>query len=510
VIDADVLIGTVFSGLTALTISGIEDAGEVIVIHARARDGAVKCPTCGTLTRQVHALHERITTDVPVDGRRVLVRVRVRRMRCRAQGCSRQTFREQVPGVLERYQRRTVRLNAQLRSVVRELAGRASARLLPALGIVAGKDTAVRALLGIALPDRPVPRVLGIDDFALRRSRQYATVLIDAQTGERVDVLPGRGAGVVTDWLRCHPGVEVVCRDGSSTYAQAVRDADPAIVQVADRWHLWHGLAEAALKEVAAHSACWAGATGVQNGSRARTNIERGHQVHDLLKQGHGLLECSRRLNLSLNTVKRYARASEPVRMQRVPKYRPTLVDPYREHLRQRRAEQPGVPVTQLLAEIRQLGYPGSANLLTRYLNQGRAEDKQQHLSPRRAARLLLTKPVNLSERQRERLDQLADACPEIAAVRSLIAAFAALLTPEQDNPARLQAWMDAARSGDLPQVHSFVRGLSQDLEAVSAALSTPHHNGRTEGVNTRTKMIKRQMYGRAGFKLLRHRILLG
>lgn len=69
---------------------------------------------------------------------------------------------------------------------------------------------------------------------------------------------------------------------------------------------------------------------------------------------------------------------------------------------------------------------------------------------------------------------------------------------------------MDSARSSDLPHVHSFVRGLNQDFDAVSAALSTPHHNGRTEGVNTRTKMIKRQMYGRASFELLRHRILLG
>lgn len=509
-IDTDVLIGTVFSGLTALTINGIEDAGEVIVVHARTRDGAVQCPSCGTLTGHVHAFCERVPADVPVDGRRVLVRVRVRRMRCRAEDCARQTFREQVPGVLERYQRRTVRLSEQLRGVARELAGRAAARLLPAIGIIAGKDSALRALLGIALPERALPRVLGIDDFALRRSREYATVLIDADSGVRIDVLPGRGARVVTDWLRCHPGVEVVCRDGSSTYAQAVRDADPAVLQVADRWHLWHGLAEAVAKEVAAHSACWAGATGIADGPRARTNIERWHQVHGLLKQGHGLLECSRRLNLSLNTVKRYARASEPARMQRVPRYRPTLVDPYRDHLRQRRAEQPGVPVTQLLAEIRQLGYPGSANLLTRYLNQGRAEDRQQHLSPRRAARLLLTRPANLTDRQRQRLDQLADACPEIAAVRSLVAAFAALLTPEHDNPARLQAWMDAARGADLPHMHSFVRGLNQDLEAVSAALCTPHHNGRTEGVNTRTKMIKRQMYGRAGFKLLRHRILLG
>lgn len=330
------------------------------------------------------------------------------------------------------------------------------------------------------------------------------------RTGVRIDVLPGRGAGVLADWLCCHPGVEIVCRDGSSTYAQAVRDAAPAVVQVADRWHLWHGLAEAAAKEVAAHSACWAGATGVQDGPLARSTTERWHQVHGLLKQGLGLLECSRRLNLSLSTVKRYARASEPTRLQRVPKYRPTLVDPYRDHLRSRRAEQPGVPVTQLLREIRELDYPGSANLLTRYLNQGHAEDKQQHLSPQRAARLLLSSPEHLTDQQRERLNQLASACPEITALRGLVDAFAALLKPDQSNSARLREWMHSARSVDLPQVPSFVRGLHQDFDAVSAALTLPHHNGRTESVNTRTKMIKRQMYGRAGFSLLRHRILLG
>lgn len=81
-INAELLIGTVFSGLAALTINGVEDVGEVTVVRARTRGGAVQCPSCGTLTRQVHAFRERVPADVPVDGRRVLVRVRVRRMRC--------------------------------------------------------------------------------------------------------------------------------------------------------------------------------------------------------------------------------------------------------------------------------------------------------------------------------------------------------------------------------------------------------------------------------------------
>jgi transposase len=508
-IDAIELVGTVFSGLSALVIEDVEDAGEVICVRARTRDGAVACPGCGAGTSRVHGYHERTAADVPVDGRRVLVRVRVRRMRCPDPGCPRQTFREQVPGVLDRYQRRTTRLTGQVSAAARELAGRAGARLLPALGILVSRHTALRVLLRIPLPALAVPRVLGIDDFALRRSLVYATVLIDAETGRRVDVLPGRTADVVEGWLRNHPGVQVVCRDGSGAYAEAVRRALPGAVQVSDRWHLWHGLAEAVLKEVAAHSACWAGAAPPQDGKRARTTLERWQQVHDLLGKGVGLLDCSRRLNLSLNTVKRYARTDKPERLQRAPQYRPTLVDPYRDHLRRRRAEEPAVPVQQLLREIRELGYQGSSNLLVRYINQGRAEGSRPHLSPRRAARLLLTRPAGLTAGQHETLAGITAACPEITALAGLITSFAALLTPDPGNDSALRQWITAAHAAGLPHVHAFTRGLDLDIQAATAALTLPHHNGRTEGVNTRTKMIKRQMYGRAGFALLRHRILL-
>ena len=166
--------------------------------------------------------------------------------------------------------------------MARELAGRASARLLPALGIMFSRHTALRVLLKIPLPGVTVPRVLGIDDFALRRGLVYATVLIDAETGPRVHVVPGRTADATGKWLRDHPGAEIVCRDGSGAYGEAVRKALPSAVQVSDRWHLWHGLGEAVRKEVAAHSACWAKGIPLQQGKRASTTRERWQQVHDL------------------------------------------------------------------------------------------------------------------------------------------------------------------------------------------------------------------------------------
>ncbi len=379
-----------FSGLSALVIEDVEDVGDMIVVRARTRDEPAACPGCGEETSRVHGYHERTAADVPADGRSVVVKVRVRRMRCPVPGCPRQTFREQVPSVLERYQRRTARLAGQVGAAVRELAGRAGSRLLAALGIGISRHTALRALLAIRLPDLEVPRVLGIDDFALRRGLVYATILIDAETGRRVDVLEGRTADVVEDWLREHPGVEAVTRDGSGAYGEAVRS------------------------------------------------------------------------------------------------------------------------VQQLLREIRERGYPGSSNLLVRYLNQGRADAERPHVAPRKATQILLTRPDSLTDGQRETAARLSSACPEMKALASLISSFAAMLDPDPGNEEKLPQWMAGARAADLPHLHSFTRGLDLDIKAATAAVTLPHHNGRTEGVNNKTKMIKRQMFGRAGFGLLRHRILLG
>ena len=96
-----------------------------------------------------------------------------------------------------------------------------------------------------------------------------------------------------------------------------------------------------------------------------------------------------------------------------------------------------------------------------------------------------------------------------MTSLAGLIRSFAALLKPDPGNDDKLHEWTRAARAADLPSIHAFTRGLDLDIAAVTAAVTLPFHNGRTEGVNTKTKMIKRQMYGRAGFTLLRHRILL-
>lgn len=139
----------------------------------------------------------RTVADVPFDGRRVVVNVRVRRPVCPVLGCRRQTFREQVPGPIERLQRRTTRLTSQVSGVVKALCDRAAARLTRIPAVPVSFATALRVLRGIPPPAARIPRAIGVDDFAPRRRHRCAMIIIEAETGERIDVMTDREAATL-------------------------------------------------------------------------------------------------------------------------------------------------------------------------------------------------------------------------------------------------------------------------------------------------------------------------
>lgn len=275
---------------------------------------------------------------------------------------------------------------------------------------------------------------------------------------------------------------------------------------------MWHNLAAAVEKTVAAHAACWRSTPPEAiPGSRNERVLQRHAAVHASLESGVSLCETGRRLGLALNTVKRYSRVSDPDQLIRPPQYRRCLVDPFRDHLRTRRAAGP-VATTTLLAEIRALGYTGSPNLLVRYLEQGRAEESLVDPSIRRLTSWIMTDPDHLRDEPSTHRDKLTAVCPEMTALTSHVTAFAKLLA-HHEHPdgkhAALKEWIKAVTVDDVPALHSFTRGLEKDRDAVQAGLDLPYSNGVTEGINNKTKLLKRQTYGRAGFALLRQRILL-
>jgi hypothetical protein len=246
-----------------------------------------------------------------------------------------------------------------LETIAVALAGRAGARLAGSLHVPAGRSTMLRLLMALADPPSATPRVLGVDDFALRRGHVYGTVLIDCESSAPVELLAGRDAQPLADWLRTHPGVEVICRDRSGAYAEGARVGAPDAVQVADRYHLWQNLGKAVERRVARHRACLrhpapapepigreqsdqppqrSEPEELQPVGRFAERARRHHVlVHDLVAQGHGLRAIARQLGWGRHTAQRYARATtwQELVDGRWQQQRPSKLDAFKPHLRQ-------------------------------------------------------------------------------------------------------------------------------------------------------------------------------
>ena len=530
-------LGVLLPHLAGVAVEAVQVCGGRLRIWARASAAGASCTRCGHFSKRVHSGYERRLADEPVGGQPVTIHLAVRRFFCSSPDCAAVTFAEQVEGLTSRRARRTPPLARALTAIALALAGRAGARLASALSLRAGRSSMLRLVMALPDPQTGTVTVLGVDDFAFRRGRDYGTILVNAETGEPVDLLRDREAATFAGWLKEHPGAGVICRDRAGAYADGARQGAPAAVQVADRWHLYHNLSEHVAKAVARHRGCLdepapepaetaashtgpdlqqaaaaAAARRAEESALAVRTRQRYELVQALRAQGKGIKPIVRETGLAKETVRRFYRAGAVDELlAKVRDGRPSLLDHYKPYLHQRWNEG-CTNVRQLHAELHERGFKGGYGTIRDYMLPFRQSGTAPPAVPRPPkardlASWILTDPENLGDDEREKLARARERCPHIDTLAGHVTEFAKILTGLHGD--RLDDWITAVEADDQPDLHSFARGLKHDHQAVLNGLTMPWSSGVVEGNVNRLKMLKRQTYGRASFELLRKRVLL-
>jgi transposase len=568
-----------FPHLASLRLMGwqVEPAGLVVDLASPAESAT--CSTCGQPSASVHSHYRRSVADLPLGGRAVTLRLHVRRFRCRNLACPHMTFVEDLSAVVARYARQSIALQRLLADLGITVGGRPGARFAHRHAVACSRSTLLRLVRRLPLPPGISPRVLGVDDFALRRNHHYGTLVVDLERHRLLDLWPERTAASLVTWLeeRQHPP-ELVCRDRGGAYADGARQAAPNALQVADRFHLARNAGEVLERVLVRHASAVRRATTPGAGvpasaaggspkpppqpahidppampsptARRARRLARYHQVMALHQNGWSLTAIAQQVGLSRPTVRKYVHADAfpewPPR--RTPLHAGSVHTTY---LQERWAE--GCHDASILwTDLRARGFTGSLRMVQRAVagwrpaprirGHGQPQDGDRAptaattllapiaaaapvamlsaqgqpltsppaprgLSPQQAVWLLLRPLQALNDEEQALRTRLLDTVEDIRTAHALVERFRALL--QTRGHACFAAWLEAAATNAVPELRTFAASLRRDEAAVRAALMVDWSSGQVEGQVTKVKLVKRLMFGRANFDLLRRRVLL-
>lgn len=522
--------------LPGFSIHATRSDGQCLVVQASSTATFAVCPYCHQGSSHTHGWYPRCSQDLPGIGQGVYLELTVRRFRCANPACPKRTFAERFPDWLPFYARRTTRLTQVLRRVGFAVSAESGRRSLRVFQVQTSDDTLLRIVKGTAIVHSHRLKVIGIDDWALRKGQSYGSIIVDQETHQVVELLLGRASEDVQPWFKAHPEIEIVTRDRSPEYRNALTTAAPLAQQVLDRWHLLANLRELAerviasvyrhLKKLPMPFALQSSRPRYQRAPREQQRMDAArqrrldlyHEVQRLKQLGLNPSQMSQQLPHSYHTLRFFYNAPEfPERMPgRSPR---SKLEPYLDYLESR--FQAGCQsVSQLYREVQTRGYPGSQQLVSNWLQARRllayADPASVNTVPitttssslpsaRKLSWLLVLAPDQLTEHDTAMLHHIQQE-EAIHHFYDLAQEFRALLCARSTE--RLDTWLETAAHSTLPKVRTFIKALRDEYAFLRAVLEQEWSNGQTEGQVNRLKFIKRQMYGRASFPLLRQKVL--
>ena len=507
------------------------------IIQAQSTATSGVCPNCHCPSRHGHGWYHRHPQDLPCIGENTRLHLTVRRFRCANLACSQKTFVEQFPDWLPSYARRTDRLTELVRDIGFEVSAESARRIFDHMRVVASGDTVLRIVKRTVIVTNTSPRVVGLDDWAIRKGHRYGSIMVDHETGRAIELVKGRLDEDIKPWFAAHPEIEIVTRDRSTDYRKGLDAAAPQAIQIADRFHLLMNLRQLA-QQIAADAYNRLKQLPVPDDLRAkcpvyaRSNSEQKrmdasrqkrldlyNEIQRLKADGMSVANIALHLHRNYTTIRSYFRAE--IFPERMPGRAPhSILMPYVDYLDQRFAAGCTSP-SQLLQEIQAQGYPGSISLVSKWLKAQRILAGEDPLVVRTGLAITNSSAILPSAYKMSWLlaldpDKLdADNSKMLAHIRNdeivqqfhdLAQAFRWFVKQRSVND--FDVWLDIADQSSIKDVRNFAKSIRSEYIFIRAALEHEWSNGQTEGQVNRLKFIKRQMYGRASFELLRQKVL--
>lgn len=503
---------------------------ENINIEIISSKNICKCPICNTESSKIHSQYKRFLYDLNMIDKTVKLFLTSRKFFCCNPLCHRSIFTERFNSLITPYARRTTRLNEKLSKLAFSMSCEAASKLSKYITVSLSADTFLRIINKEKIIINSEYKHIGVDDFAFRKGCSYGTIICDLDTHKPIDILKDRATKTLSDWLKNHTGIEIITRDRANSYSRAIDDTIPETTQIADKWHLLRNMCDI-LSDIL-KSNFTKGVT-IENTinevlpsdisikqtksevAREKFQIEKRKILEEtkrLYESGVKQKDIMKLLGISKKTVYRYLRRTEPPyysvksRGSSLVKHANMIEESFNNKLKS----------NEILELIRKVEYDGSESLLRMHLSKLKKEkklkqsnvsaNKQRLIKREKLQKLFWRMYEKLKDKDKDLLNEVLCVSEELSKIYQSIQSFRAVFDKKVEGS--LETWLENNINSEIQHIKKFASKLKKDIDAVSNSLKYNYTNGLIEGQVNRLKTIKRMMYGRAGFAILKQRVL--
>lgn len=529
----------------------LEEDGRIFISLCRSGRSAV-CALCGNMSQTPRSYYTRTVQDLPILGSAVVLQYIIRRFRCDNKNCRRKIFSEQCIDFIAPYARRTDRAIQRLSKIIIEVSANKGSYISRLSKIPVSASTCLRMIKKMPVTTSDNVEVIGIDDYAKRKGINYGSVIINMKTGRTVDMIDSRHSDDVAKHLMLYQNTQYVCRDRSSSYAFGIRSAIPHAKQIADKFHLLKNFNEHIYKEIqrsykkikeeyllsieAAVKKEEIPITEAENtepyfvaaGNVSHRRLALSKDIRHLFEKGISVRSIAKTLHIARNTVRSYLKTQDySGKLGRYIKnyhdYIPVIIDKIKE----------GYNIKQIHRYITTIGFEVKLSTFyewfknniygytakwtkTQTLNEATTPSQQiwlYGLSPRKLSLTTtgilwgINKKTGECSPEQSLALKVSEQSPLLQQINKAYTSFRDLLKGKQ--PHLLRTWIELHENIAVTSVQSFLKGIKQDQDAVENAIRYAWTNSTVEGNVNRLKNKKREMYGRAGFELLKRKVIL-